>query len=149
MTDQETQAPRPVRNPGDLFTRCRKRWGLEPEEVLGLLGAQVTGTEEGNHVYTLGGMDLDQALARVEAHLTLRSGRVLKPEESISGWLDELERRAWENLAKYNFLEFGHLASAWVALNRITGANRRYPFGSAVALGRERAKGTAERGRAA
>lgn len=51
--------------------------------------------------------------------------------------LDEAERKAWDSLSRYKFMQFGYWAAIWVHLNRISGMNRGNPFKAAVMLARE------------
>ena len=118
-----TPESRPIRDQGDLFTRCHRRWGLEPDEVLALLGLPRGGGYLG---------DFSDAYRRLEAMLELRSGRVLRPEASLLAGLDEAERKAWRSLAEYKFQRFGYWASIWVHLNRVSKAGRRDPFAMLV-----------------
>jgi hypothetical protein len=46
--------------------------------------------------------------------------------------LDEAERKAIDNLARYKFAMFGYWAGIWVHLNRLSGAKRPNPFRSLV-----------------
>ena len=50
--------------------------------------------------------------------------------------LAEAERKAWDNLARYKFSNFGYWSSLWVKLNRIGGFGCPNPFRSAVHLAR-------------
>ena len=135
-SEPSTEAPRGLRNTGDLFTQCRHRYGLTPEEVLGLIGvADAEGLADG--------VDLEEALALIEQRVMLRSGRMLRP---AAGWtalvkkLDEAERRAWASLREFRFQEFGHWAEVWASLARISGEGRKNPFGAVAAVGRNQGK---------
>lgn len=50
--------------------------------------------------------------------------------------LEEAERRAWDSLARYKFMNFGYWAAIWVHLNRISGENRPNPWKSLVTMAR-------------
>ena len=122
-----------VRNAGDLFTQCRRRYGLLPEEVLGLLG--VANAEE----LEAGGWF--EALERVDARLTLPSGRILRPasgQADLREALEEAERKAWESLDEHRFAEFAHWAEVWAQLAKISGEKWTNPFGAVAAVGRKR-----------
>jgi len=51
--------------------------------------------------------------------------------------LDQAERDAWKNLARYKFWMFGYFAGRWVFLNRLIGAKRPNPFKQLVLMARE------------
>ena len=46
--------------------------------------------------------------------------------------LNEAERKAWDNLARYKFANFGYWSSVWVRLNRLGQFKRPNPFQSVV-----------------
>lgn len=134
MTDTSGPDAKPIKNAGELFTHARRRWGIEPEEVLGILGVppgSAPRADPGN---------LETAYRNLEGILELRSGRVLRPEAGLGPALDEAEGKAWDALARYKFQMFGHWASVWVHLNRVGKAGRRNPFAGVVKLGREQAR---------
>jgi len=134
---EETSAPKPIRNTGDLFTRCHRRWGLTPEEVLGILRVSAD-TEQAQIGQALG--DLDKAYRDMDGLLEMRSGRVLRAEAGLLPALDEAETKAWQSLARYKFQMFGYWAGIWVHLNRLSGARRPNPFTVAVALAKAQRK---------
>ena len=136
MPDQ-LAAESPIRNTGDLFTRCRRRWGLTPEEVRGILGVPAD-TEPSDYRRALG--DLDKAYRDLESVLEMRSGRVLRAEAGLLPALDEAEQKAWQALARYKFQMFGYWVSIWVHLNRLSGLRRPNPFTVAVALAQAKIK---------
>ena len=77
MVDQD------IKHAGDLFTLCRRQYGLTPEEVLGILGLpDVEALKED--------ADGDYVMAQgiVHRRLNLESGRVLRPEAGV-GVLEE------------------------------------------------------------
>ena len=125
MVDQD------IKHAGDLFTLCRRQYGLTPEEVLGILGLpDVEALKED--------ADGDYVMAQgiVHRRLNLESGRVLRPEAGVGVLEEELalaEQRAWENLRKYRFQEFGHWAEVWATLSRIIGKRRPNPFAAVIA----------------
>ena len=132
-------ASKPVGNAGELFTQCQHQYGLAPEDVLGLLGIANTDelSEQG---------DYDQALARIEELLTLRSGQMLWPANghaSLVESLEQAERKAWRSLRRYRFQEFAHYAELWARLAKISGKSWKNPFGAVAALGRTHDKGRA------
>ena len=88
MTEPE-QAPR---NAGELFTQCQRRFSLTPEEVPGLLG--FADTEELKAKVAA----YSPAFDNIERGLTLRSGRVLRPQGNLDEALAEAEQKAWEAL---------------------------------------------------
>ena len=53
-------------------------------------------------------------------------------KEAVLQALDEAERKAIDNLARYKFQNFGYWAGWWVKLNRLSGANRQNPFRAVV-----------------
>jgi hypothetical protein len=57
--------------------------------------------------------------------------------EELLKELDQAERDAWKNLARYKFWMFGYFAGRWVFLNRILKANRPNPFKRLVLAARE------------
>jgi len=52
--------------------------------------------------------------------------------------MEEAEKKAHSNLARYRFNTFGYWAAIWVHLNRIDGFNRPNPFVAYVQLAREK-----------
>ena len=58
---------------------------------------------------------------------------MMTPEQML-GELDNAEREAWKNLARYKFWMFGYFAGRWVLLNRMLGAKRPNPFKRLVLL---------------
>ena len=59
-------------------------------------------------------------------------------EDRLEDALHEAEHRAWDNLARYKFNNFGYWSSNWVRLNRIGGFKRPNPFRAVVQLARAR-----------
>lgn len=122
---------------GNLYTRCRKQWGLTPEEVNGLLGMPREFTlGEINQEYP----DPEAAYQQIRERITLASGRVLLAESSLEIAVEEAERRAWEALARYKFADFGMWATIWSHQNRVGGFQRPNPFGELVDMGRRKAR---------
>lgn len=52
--------------------------------------------------------------------------------------LDDLERRAWEALERYQLLQFGEWAEMWAWMNKLSPGTppRRNPFAVVVEVGR-------------
>ena len=128
----------PPRNLGDLFTQCRGRFGITPDEVAVLLGARNTSElAEREDLAVL----LAEGLEMVERQLTLASGRVLRRHEGV-GDLDEAlgwAERVWRALQAYRFAEFGHWAEMWASLHKQARqrGTRRNPFEAIVSLARQ------------
>ena len=123
---------RPLKNTGDLFTRCKQRFGLLPEEVIGILGLTDPEALQAHR-------DFDQLLGVVEEHLRLCSGRVLMPGSGLDDLAEAIakaESRAWGSLAKYRFQEFGHYAELWASLVKVSGKQLKNPFAPAASVGR-------------
>lgn len=51
--------------------------------------------------------------------------------------LQEAERKAWDSLARYKFMQFGYWAAIWVHLNRVAGARRPNPWAGLVKTARQ------------
>lgn len=49
-------------------------------------------------------------------------------EERLLEDLEEAERKAWDALARYKFMQFGYWAAIWVHLNRVGRFRRPNPF---------------------
>ena len=128
--------PKPLKNAGELFTQCRRQYGLTPEEVLGLLrldNADMIGPR----------VSYEELLDQVKQLLTLQSGRILQPavgHADLVKAVEDAERKAWQSLKDLRFQEFGHWAEIWATLVRVSGETRRNPFGTVAALGRRRYK---------
>jgi len=121
----------------ELFTECRRRWGLLPEETLGLLG--VNEVEEALDSDATSG----PALGRIEGLLTLASGRVLRPatgRADLEEVLATVEAKAWASLRQLRFAEFGHWAELWASLAKASGEAWRNPFSEVAAVGRKHRK---------
>ena len=139
----EPEDSKALRNAGDFFTHCRRRYGLAPEEALGLLAfvdaeAMKTGVEAGA-TFT----SYDDALEFIEESLTLRSGRILRPatgQADLAEALDDAERKAWDGLKEFRFDEYAHWAEVWASLAKISGEPWKNPFGVVAALGRTHGK---------
>jgi|GEM_PF-3340320 len=58
--------------------------------------------------------------------------------------LDEAEKKAHQNLARYKFHNFGYWAAVWVHLNRAGGFKRPNPFVDYVQLARKKGGETHE-----
>lgn len=56
--------------------------------------------------------------------------------EKLLQELDQAERDAWKNLARYKFWMFGYFAARWVFLNRVLAAKRPNPFKRLVQVAR-------------
>jgi len=52
--------------------------------------------------------------------------------------MEEAERKAHSNLARYKFHNFGYWAAIWVHLNRVGGFNRPNPFVDYVQLAQKK-----------
>lgn len=59
--------------------------------------------------------------------------------DRLTAELDEVERRAWDALSRYKFMNFGYWCAVWVHLNRISGQNRPNPWRDLVLVARRRA----------
>jgi len=71
--------------------------------------------------------------------------RELKEVENLEAKIEEAERKALDNLARYKFMNFGYWASIWVHLNKLAGGKRPNPFRDLVKLAqRIRVKGNVE-----
>ena len=123
---------------GDLFTECRRLYGLEPEEVLGMLGFQ-DAKELSSSIGLL--EEFDNLLESIRERLTLRTNRVLRPEigkGALEVELDRAERRAFEAAASMRFPDFGHWAGVWASLNTAIGRPyRTSPFSRFASLARD------------
>lgn len=127
---------RPVRDAGDLFTRCQQQFGLFPDEVMWLLGVWDAKALQAHG-------DYDEIWAMVERRLELHSGRVLRPaakDDGLAAAMADAERRAWESLAKYRFQKFGHYAELWASLAKVSGKSLRNPFAVVASVGRRQGK---------
>ena len=63
----------------------------------------------------------------------------LKPKTAgLEQALDEAERKAHTNLARYKFHNFGYWAAIWVHLNQVGQFHRRNPFSDYVKLARKK-----------
>ena len=139
-----------LQDAGQLFTRCHDRYGLTPEEVLGLLAfrdvdALKAGVGSGCTFHNYA-----RVFEKIGRSLTLSSGRILEPRTDhrnlLIEALDEAEAKAWASLKGYRLQAFGHWSEIWASLARIMGDNRRNPFGAIVSLGRrEERRRAAER----
>ena len=139
MTIHSEPDAKAIKNAGDLFTRASRRWGLQPSEVLDILGVP----SDSRKPEALG--NLDEAHRRLEGALELRSGRVLRPEAGLGVALEEAESKAWAALAGYKFQMFGYWAGVWVHLNRVGRAGRQNPFVEVVRLGRDHSRAAGSR----
>ena len=63
---------------------------------------------------------------------------LMEIDELLAGDLDEAERKAWDSLSRYKFMQFGYWAAIWVHLNRISRSGRPNPFKRVVLVARER-----------
>ena len=130
-----------MNNAGELFAECRREYGLEPEEVLGLLGY----TGEAKAFEVREGDDYNGHIYRIERHLDLPGGRVLRPEvgkAALEVELDRAERLAFEAAAGLRFPDFGHWAGLWASLNTAIGRPyRTSPFSEIASLARDRLVG--------
>lgn len=57
--------------------------------------------------------------------------------EKILRAMDEAERKAIDNLARYKFSNFGYWAAWWVKLNQLSGLKRPNPFRGLVNAARQ------------
>ena len=125
----------PPKHSGELFTRCRRQYGLTPEEVLGLL--EVADADALLSYFA----DYGEVLELIEHRLVLRGGRELRPEASqaaLEKEIERAERRGWDAAKRFRFQELGHWAEMWASLAKISGKPRRNPFAAVAALGRTR-----------
>ena len=141
---------------GELFAECRRKYGLEPSEVLGLLcytpcDCQPSGDDPQHAAWCANpksdlfevreGDDYQGHLGRIERHLALTSSRVLRPEvgkAALEVELDRAERLALEAAAAMRFPEFGHWAGVWASINTAIGRPyRTSPFSRFASLARE------------
>jgi hypothetical protein len=58
----------------------------------------------------------------------------LATKESLEQALNEAEKKAHNNLARYKFMMFGYWAAIWTHLNRIGNFRRPNPFSAYVDL---------------
>ena len=51
--------------------------------------------------------------------------------------LKEAERKAWDNLSRYKFMNFGYWAAIWIHLNQLQETKSPNPFSNLVKFARE------------
>ena len=137
MAEQVQQPEQPPRNAGELYTQCRRRFGLMPEEVVGLLGFSKAAEMRSNIGPGVAPFaNYEEAWAAIESRLTLPSGRILRAEPSLDKALAYAERKAWHALAANRNQEYGHWAEMWATLAKISGKALKNPFTAVAALGR-------------
>jgi hypothetical protein len=62
-------------------------------------------------------------------------------KESLEQALNEAEKKAHANLARYKFMNFGYWAAIWTHLNKVGGFHKPNPFSVYVQLARNNRKG--------
>ena len=140
-SDSDGEGDRMSNKAGELFAECRRKYGLEPEEVLGLLGY----TGEAKLFEVREGDDYQGHFNRIGQLLHLASSRVLRPAGSIGALeveLDRAEHLALEAAAAMRFPDFGHWAGVWASINSAIGKPyRTSPFSGIASLARDRLEG--------